>query len=48
MDPWDAEVFLRQLKDGEFDNRMHKALVELSQEQLQALIQLLEQRTKEK
>jgi len=46
MEPWDAEAFLKQLTDGELDNRMHEELVELSQEQLQALIQLLEQRTR--
>ncbi len=46
MEPWDPEVFLKKLAAGEFDNRVNDELGRLSQDQLQAILQLLDNQKK--
>ncbi len=44
MEPWDPEIFLNKLTSGEFNSHMHDELLQLSEDQLQAIVQLLEDR----
>jgi uncharacterized protein (DUF433 family) len=44
MEPWDPEEFLKKLAAGEFDNRVNDELGRLSQDQLQAILQVLDER----
>jgi hypothetical protein len=44
MVPWDPEEFLKKLTAGEFDSRVNDELGRLSQDQLQAILQVLDNR----